>query len=131
MRALLKWSDNSFSVTTPRPRQGVPSRRMAVLLCALEITGIDVLETGVLEAESDQLAARLNHCRRGVGTHVAVAQQTKDAVSAARDTADARNCRKALLDICAAVTLNLDGEAAAQHLPAKLGDRADQRDAAI
>src|SRR5580693_1297234 len=79
MRQLVRWSDSSFKVTTPRPCQGEPSRCMARLLIrqALEITGVDHLQARRLDREPQQPAAGGDYGGGGFGPHVALGQETK------------------------------------------------------
>src|SRR4029078_10519338 len=77
MRTLPKWSDNSFSTTTPRPCQGEPSRRMGHLFALralpLEVARVDRLEAGAGEREVMQKPARGDPHRGSFAAHVAVA----------------------------------------------------------
>src|SRR5919204_3847401 len=76
MRALVRWSDSSLRKTTPRPRQGEPSRRMTDPM-AFEITGIDHLEARLLDRKPRQASAGGDHSSRSLGPHVVVGQQAK------------------------------------------------------
>src|SRR5690606_14924547 len=80
MRALLRWSANSFSVTAPSPFQGEPLRFcMVVLLGAgfgvVEVAVVDGVQAGQVDRQAMQVAARLHDRARGIGAHVVFGQQ--------------------------------------------------------
>src|SRR5262249_56935738 len=72
MRVLVKWSESSLSMTTPRPENAEPSRCMAGPLLrsplrhGIEIAGIDRLQTWLLLAEIVQAARHGDHYGRGL-----------------------------------------------------------------
>src|SRR5262249_4473319 len=74
MRALAKWSDNSLSITTPRPCQGDPSRRIARLLftSVLEVTGVDRFKARLFERQLFETTAGCNHRGRGFWAQIAI-----------------------------------------------------------
>src|SRR6185312_15463594 len=132
MRALVRWSDNSFSVTTPRPCQGEPSRRalrcMSHLLRVLEVARVNVFETRMIERKLLEPPAGGDDFRRRVRPHVALAQKTPAAGLRLADVAHAGKRRQALAEIVAAVRFDLDRVAAAEHLTAELRDRPHEHD---
>src|SRR5437016_2590954 len=96
MRTLDKWSANSFRKTAPRPVQGEPSRRIAVLL---EIARVDRIEAQAQQVEA--LEARAAGDQRGgeLGPHVAGAEQPERARALDADAADARHALDQALDL--------------------------------
>src|SRR5271163_2535251 len=120
MRTLVKWSDSSLSITTPRPEKAEPSRCMAgsflhrLVGPGLEIAGVDRLKARLLDAEKLQSALHRDHLGRGLRTHVAIGVQPKLADPGLLDAADARNERESL-DKSGAVRLDIDHIAAAEH----------------
>src|SRR5947209_9003317 len=128
-RMLVKWSAISFSVTTPKPCRADPSRRMALSLVGLEVARIDSLEARLLDRQPQQASTSSDHRRGCLRAHVVVRGQTPAASAHRLDLLHAGHGREPLrepLPFC----FNLDTEAAAQHLAAELGHRADQGDIA-
>src|ERR1700704_2150918 len=133
MRMLVTWSETSFEITTPRPCQGEPSRCMTLSRLRfriLEIPGVDGLEARLLDREPEQPAAGRHHRRRSFRPHVAVRGEAPATGAGRLDLLDARHLRQPLGEPLP-FRLHLDVEAAAQHLPAELRHRADQRDIAL
>src|SRR5918998_1489221 len=133
MRALVRWSDNSFSRTVPSPWKGEPSRRIAYPLTMpgilVEVAGVDHFETGLLEREPGQSSAHGDHFARGVRPHVAISCKPEAVRSLLLDFADTRDqCQP----LCETNTLRFDfnGKAPAEHLPAEFRHCANERDAA-
>src|SRR5580700_9154487 len=134
MRTLVRWSDSSLSMTTPRPWKAEPSRRMKRSLLhlaglGLEITGIDRFEAGLLHAEEFQAALHGDDFVRRFRPHVAVGVQPQFADAGLLDAADAGNERKPL-GKANAVGFDIDHIAAAENLAAEFGHRTHQRDLA-
>src|SRR5580700_409640 len=134
MRTLVRWSDSSLSMTTPRPWKAEPSRCMKRSLLqlaglGLEITGIDRFEARLLHAEEFQAALHGDDFIRRFRPHVAVGMQPQLADAGFLDTADAGNERKPL-GKADAVGFDIDHIAAAENLAAELGHRTHQRDLA-
>src|SRR5580704_980783 len=135
MRTLVRWSDSSLSMTTPRPEKAEPSRCMArALLCrrcglGLEITRIDRFEARLLHAEEFQAALLGDDFRRRFRPHVAVGMQAQFADAGLLDTADARDQRQPF-GKTGAVGFDIDRIAAAKYLPAEIGHGTHQRDLA-
>src|SRR5580704_4618223 len=134
MRTLVRWSDSSLSMTTPRPWKAEPSRCMKRSLLhlaglGLEIAGIDRLEARFLHAEEFQAALHGDDFIRRLRSHVAVGVQPQFADPGLLDAADAGNERKPL-GKADAVGFDINHIAAAENLTAELGHRAHQRDLA-
>src|ERR1700688_2606957 len=135
MRTLVRWSDSSLSMTTPRPEKAEPSRRMAGPFQhgrfgpRLEIARIDCLEAWLLDAEEFEAALHRYHLGRRLRTHVAIGVKPELADAGFLNAADARNEREPL-GKPGAVGLDIHHVAAAKHLTAEIGHRAHERDAA-
>src|SRR5580700_11068979 len=134
MRTLVRWSDSSLSMTTPRPWKAEPSRCMKRSLLhlaglGLEVAGIDRLEARLLHAEEFQAALHGDDFIRRFRPHVAVGMQPQFADAGLLDTADAGNERKPL-GKADAVGFDIDHIAAAEHLAAELRHRTQQRNLA-
>src|SRR5205823_13041444 len=131
MRMLVRWSESSLSMTTPRPENAEPSRCMAgpvlfrSLRRRLEIARIDRLEARLLHAEIFQAALHSHHLGRGFRPDISVGLQAKLIDAGFLDPADARNNREPLGE-AVALGLDLDNVAAAEHLPPKLCHRTHQ-----
>src|SRR5665647_1277977 len=130
MRALARWSDNSLSVTTPRPCQGEPSRRIADLLFVLEVTGVDRLQARLVERELLETAAGSHDFYGGFGAQIAVTGQTEAAGRRLHDATNPLQPRQPPGDIGAAIGFDFEGIAATQHLAAEFVDRPHQHNAA-
>src|SRR5580693_9373230 len=121
MRTLVRWSDSSLSMTTPRPEKAEPSRRMARSLphplvgLVLEIAGVDRFEARLLDAEIFEPALHGDHLDRRFRPHVAVGVQPQLADARGLDAADAGNERQPVGEP-GAVGLNVDHIAAAENL---------------
>src|SRR5437763_12289700 len=76
MRPEERWSESSFRKTTPTPRQGDPSRRIAHSM-GLEITGVDRFEARLLDGKVPQLSPRDDHRGRRFGAHVALGEEAE------------------------------------------------------
>src|SRR5271155_3899441 len=102
MRTLVRWSDSSLSMTTPRPEKAEPSRCMARSLpedlvgLGLEIAGVNRLETRLLNAEIFEAALHGDDLDRSLRTHVAIGVQAELADAGLLAAADARNEREPL-----------------------------------
>src|SRR6516165_4928111 len=134
MRTLVRWSDSSLSMTTPRPWNAEPSRCMPRSLGhgvgpRLKIAGVDCLEARLLDAEEFQPALHGNHLGGRLRPYVAVGMQPQLPNAGLVDAADARNEGEPLGE-AGAVGLDVDHIAAAKHLAAELGHRTHQRDLA-
>src|SRR5580704_16794113 len=119
MRTLVKWSDSSLSMTTPRPWKAEPSRCMKRSLphlarLGLEVAGVDRLEARLLHAEEFQAALHGDHFGRRFRPHVAVGMKPQLAGAGFLDTADTGNERKPL-GKADAVGLDIDNIAAAEQ----------------
>src|SRR3569832_2453460 len=132
MRTLPKWSDNSFSTTTPRPCQGEPSRRMGHLLgcCALrlEVARIDGLEARPVERELMQMTAGGDNDRGSFAAHVALAHHAPAPRRRLRYAAHARKPGEPVGNMRAARGLDLDDIATTKHHTTKHNNRAHERD---
>src|SRR5262245_35655158 len=128
MRALVRWSDSSLTITTPRPCQGEPSRRMT-LPRILEVAGVDGLEARLLDRQPLQAAAGVHHRRCRFWTHVAVGHQPPLLGAEHLHVGHAGNAAELLLE-ARSLRFDVDVEAAAQHLPAEIADRSKQHDVA-
>src|SRR5580692_1314490 len=135
MRTLVKWSDSSLSMTTPRPWKAEPSRCMkrsllqSLVGLGLEVAGVDRLEAGLLHAEEFQAALHGDDFVRCFRPHVAVGMQPQFSDAGLLDAADAGNERKPL-GKADAVGFDIDHIAAAENLAAELGHRAQKRNLA-
>src|ERR1700719_231667 len=101
MRTLVRWSDSSLSMTTPRPWKAEPSRCMKRSLLhlaglGLEVARIDRLETRLLHTEEFQAALHGDDFIRRLRPHVAVGMQPQFADAGLLDAAHAGNERKPL-----------------------------------
>src|ERR1700686_1728587 len=102
MRTLVRWSDSSLSMTTPRPEKAEPSRRMArsflhgAFGLGLEIAGVDRFEAWLLDAEIFETPLHRAHLDRGFGTQVAMGVEAKLPDPGFLNPADAWNERKPL-----------------------------------
>ena len=110
--------------TTPRPCSAEPC-------CDVEVIGVDGFEARFLDRESQEASTGCNDGRRSFGAHVALRQQAHAVRPDLLDPAHARDLGKVLRQTPAVLRLDLDVEAAAQHLAAELRDRAHQHDAAF
>src|SRR5579884_4459930 len=99
-----------------------------LLLHALEIARVDGFETGFVERQLREPAARRHHFGRRLGTQIAVAGEAPASCRRLLDAAHARQRGETPRNVDPAVGLHLYREAAAQHLAAELGYRADERD---
>src|SRR5580700_2006488 len=135
MRTLVKWSDSSLSMTTPRPWKAEPSRCMKRSLLqgrvglGLEVAGIDRFEARLLNAEEFQPALHGDDFIRRFRPHVAVGVQPQFANAGLLDAADAGDERKPF-GKADAVSFDIDHIAAAENLAAEFGHRTHQRDLA-
>src|ERR1700730_16834458 len=134
MRTLVRWSDSSLSMTTPRPWKAEPSRCMKRSLLhlaglGLEVAGIDRLEARLLHAEEFQPALYGDDFIRRFRPHVAVRMQPQFADAGLLDAADAGNEREPL-GKADAVGFDIDHITAAENLAAEFRHRAHQRDLA-
>src|SRR5580698_3002468 len=135
MRTLVRWSDSSLSMTTPRPWKAEPSRCMkrsllqSLVGLGLEVAGVDRLEARLLHAEEFQPTLHGDDFIRRFRPHVAVGMQPQFADAGFLDAADAGDERKPL-GKADAVGFDIDHIAAAQNLTAELGHRTHQRDLA-
>src|SRR5690348_7292217 len=102
MRTLVRWSESSLSMTTPRPEKAEPSRCMTSSLLGsplrrgLEIAGIDGLKARLLHAEIFEAALHGDHLGRRFRPYVAVGLQPKFIDAGFLDPADAWDQRKPL-----------------------------------
>src|SRR3954471_13494785 len=128
MRALVRWSDSSLRKTTPRPRQGVPSRRIGDPL-VFEIAGVDHFEARLLHRQPRQAPAGPDDRGRRLGTHVALRQQTVAVRPGRLDRTHPRHLAQTVAE-AHALRLDLDCEAAAEHLAAQLLDASQEDDLA-
>src|ERR1700760_4013210 len=103
MRTLVRWSDSSLSMTTPRPSKAEPSRRIARSFLrglghglVLEIAGVDRLEARLLDAQEFQAALHGDHFGGRFRPHVAIGMEPKLPDAGLFDAADARNERQPL-----------------------------------
>src|SRR5580700_9623277 len=135
MRTLVRWSDSSLSMTTPRPWKAEPSRCMKRSLpqglvgLGLEITGVDRLEARLLHTEEFEPALHGDDFIRRFRPHVAVGMQPQFADAGFLDAADAGNERKPL-GKAGPVGFDINHIAAAENLAAELGHRTHQRNLA-
>src|ERR1700730_13281740 len=134
MRTLVRWSDSSLSMTTPRPWKAEPSRCMKRSLLhlaglGLEVAGIDRLKARLLHTEEFQAALLGDDFIRRFRPHVAVGMQAQFADASLLDAVHAGNERKPL-GKADTVGFDIDHIAATQNLPAELGHRTHQRDLA-
>src|SRR3984885_1759110 len=135
MRTLVRWSDSSLSMTTPRPEKAEPSRRMArtflhrLFGLVFEIAGVDRFEARLLDAEIFEAALHRDHLGRGLRAHVAIGVQPKFSNPGFLDAADPWNERQPLGQ-SGAIGLDVDDIAAAENLPAEIGPRRHQCDLA-
>src|SRR5580704_15830803 len=135
MRTLVRWSDSSLSMTTPRPWKAEPSRCMkrslpqSLVGLGLEITGVDRLEARFLHAKEFQPALHGNDFIRRFRPHVAVGMQPQFADAGLLDAADAGDKRKPF-GKADAVSFDIDHTATAENLAAELGHRTHQRNLA-
>src|ERR1035437_7716882 len=130
MRALVRWSDNSFKVTTPKPCQGEPSRRMPGLPRVLEIAGVDGLETGLIERELLEPPAGSHHCARGFGAQIPIACHPEAARRWLTYAAHARQRQKTLGEVGAAISFDFDGKSATEHLAPEFANSSHQHNPA-
>src|ERR1700689_2692066 len=102
MRTLVRWSDSSLSMTTPRPWKAEPSRCMkrsllqSLVGLSLEVAGIDRLEAWLLHAGEFQPPLHGDAFLHRFRPHVAVGMQPQFADAGLPDAADAGNERKPL-----------------------------------
>src|ERR1700733_11886671 len=102
MRTLVRWSDSSLSMTTPRPEKAEPSRCMPrslpgrVFGLGLEVAGVDRLEARFLHAEILETALHGDHFGGSFRPHVAIGVQPQFADAGVLDAADAWNERQPL-----------------------------------
>src|SRR5580698_667128 len=135
MRTLVRWSDSSLSMTTPRPEKAEPSRCIAssffkdFLGLRLEVTGIDRFQARLLNAEIFQPALHGDHFGGRFRPHVAIGLQPQLANAGLFDAADARNKREPLRK-SGAVSFDIDDIAAAEDLPTEIRHRTHQRNLA-
>src|ERR1700753_3965573 len=100
MRTLVRWSDSSLSMTTPRPEKAEPSRCItrSFLHCVfglgVEIAIVNRLEARCLHAEEFEPSLHRNAFRRRFRPHVAVGMQAKLTDAGLVDPADAGDERK-------------------------------------
>src|SRR6202451_4915396 len=130
MRTLVRWSDSSLSMTTPRPCNAEPSRCMKRSLLhlaglGLEIAGVDRLEVRLVHAKEFQPALHGDDFIRRFRPHVAVGVQPQFADAGLLDAADAGNERKPL-GKADAVGFDIDHIAAAENLAGEFVDCATQ-----
>src|SRR5580698_500240 len=135
MRTLVRWSDSSLSMTTPRPWKAEPSRCVKRSLfqsrvgLGLEIAGVDRLGARLLHAEESKPALHGDDFIRRFRPHVAIGMQPQFADAGLLDAADAGNERKPL-GKADAVSFDIDHIAAAENLAAEFGHRTQQRNLA-
>src|SRR5581483_105147 len=131
MRTLVRWSDSSLSMTTPRPEKAEPSRRMPGSFChrllrlCLEVAIVDRLEARILNAQEFETALHGDDFGGGFRPHVTIGMQAQFADSGLLDAADAGN-QSEPLGQPGAVSLDIDDITAAQNLTAEIGHRAHQ-----
>src|SRR6476659_1396509 len=76
-RRLVKRSAISFSVTTPKPCNADPSRRMELSFVGLEVARIDRFEARLVDRQAQQPSAGRDHRRRGFRADIVISQQQK------------------------------------------------------
>src|ERR1700760_2029479 len=97
MRTLVRWSDSSFSMTTPRPEKAEPSRCIALSSCqglfglCLEISIVDRFKARILNAQKLQASLHCNHFVGRFRPHVTVGMKAQFSNTGLLDTANARN----------------------------------------
>src|ERR1700733_8503033 len=122
MRTLVRWSDSSLSMTTPRPEKAEPSRRMArpflhrLFGLVFEIAGVDGFEARLLDAEIFEPAMHRDHLGRGFRAYVAIGVKPKLADPRFLDAPAPWNERQPLGQP-GAIGLDIDDIAAAENLP--------------
>src|ERR1700730_1395878 len=120
MRTLVRWSDSSLSMTTPRPWKAEPSRCMKrsflhLAGLGLEVAGIDRLKARLLHTEEFQAALHGDDFIRRFRPHVAVGMQAQFADAGLLDATDAGNERKPL-GKADAISLDVNHIAVAENL---------------
>src|SRR5262245_1833727 len=129
-RMLVKWSAISFSVTTPKPCKAEPSRRMELSFVGLEVARIDSLEARLLDRQAQQPSAGCDHGSGCFRPYVVIGGEPPAVGSRRLDLLHARNRCEPLSEPLP-FRFHLDAEAAAQHLAAEVGYRADQGNVAL
>src|SRR5580698_5989800 len=137
MRTLVRWSESSLSTTTPRPEKAEPSRCIALSVLhrhfgvgfALEIAGVNGVKARLLNAEILESPLHRDDFGGGFRPHVAVGMQAHFADARPLNATDARNERQPFRQ-ASTISLDVDHITAAEDLPAKIGHRAHQCDAA-
>src|SRR5580698_4559595 len=97
MRTLVRWSDSSLSITTPRPEKAEPSRCITrsvigrLLGLGLEITVVDRLEAGILDTEVLEPALHGDNFHSRFRSHITISVKAQFADAGLLYSADARD----------------------------------------
>jgi hypothetical protein len=76
-RMLVKRSAISFSVTTPKPCNADPSRRMEFSFVGLEVARIDRFEARLVDRQAQQPPPGPDHRSRGFRADIVIGQEQK------------------------------------------------------
>src|SRR5580704_8911881 len=130
MRQLVRWSESSLRVTTPRPCQGEPSRCMTLFLLSLvlEVAAVDQFEARQIGHVVEPSASGDNGGSR-LGPDVAVGEKLKLGWSELLDGPHAWDRREPVPQPLP-LRLDLYRKAASKHLAPEFGHRAHQHDLA-